>query len=159
MVEIIVIFAVMVTILLVAAYISQKFGLGTRGGTSHATAPTVPICGVPEPPPEYCDIFMVLLECVKSNYWRIGLCLPSESPAQYCALPGQWATVQSGILMFWFMFDANTSNGLPVNAAKIAKILNERLPSFCFTAGIPLFRVVVVQPLPEGRVAIGVRWA
>ena len=159
MVEIIVVFAVMVTILLVAAYISQKFGLGTRGGTSPVTAPTVPIYDLQEPPPEYLDILAVLLDCIRSNYAHLGLCRPAESPAQYCAPPGKWISEYKRDLIYWFVFDVNTSGGLPVNAKKIARILNERLPSFCFTAGIPLFRVVVVQPLPDGRVAIGVRWA
>ena len=162
--SIILIFAAVVAILLLARYLYDKMNNNTNRPATPTNPPTdtkpIPPLPMAEPPYEYWMILNLLRECIDANHLSMGLCRPYPHPAQHSAPPGYWVKMgKNGVLLYWFVFDAlpqspNTSSApKPIN---VATLLNQLLPAYCFAEGMPLFRVVAVRPMKNGRIAIGV---
>ncbi len=147
---------VLIAALVAAAYITDRFHIGTNLNRQQT---------VFNPTPQDWAVYEQYLEavaqCVGNNYSSCGLCRPGNLP-QHMAPNSQGIICENGKIFFMYLFDRRYSmNGGLGNYSydttpiqQISRKLNSTLPNYCVAFGLPPVRIVDARDVGNGRIAL-----
>lgn len=145
---------VLIAALVVAAYICDRFHIGTNPNRQQtAFIPTSQDWDL------YKEYLGALIQCVGHNYSSCGLCRPGDLP-QHMAPYNQGIIYKDGVVQFVYIFDRKycIDGGLgkysydTTLSQQIAQKLNATICNYCIAAGLVPAKIVDARDIGNGRI-------
>lgn len=146
---------VLIAALVAAAYVADRFHIGTKQNQQIIFIPT------PQDWDFYGGYLRAIIRCVGNNYSSCGLCRPGDLP-QHVAPDGQGIICENRKIFFTYFFDRRCSmNGGIGNFSydstpieQIVRKLNSTLPNYCVALGLAPAYIVDARDASNGRISL-----